>query len=1040
MKSISRREFIKYITVAIASQALPDNAFAVQYSNYRNYATIPITGQAGAGTDYTIKLEVHAGSGSNAAGVIYLENKCFNFPVDIVPTDTSLNPLAFWYSNDTGDSTTKYFYIKVTDDLDSNQSIYLWFGKYNASDLRSGADTFIEFDDFSVSHWWRYSGNPINEPTDLSATHTTIQTSVTSGSSQANNARKITRTSNGDLHTVYHKTTDGKSNIQYAKSTNGGTSWTETALTASSTYNYQRPAIAVDSSDHLHVVWSGGNASGNQIHYKEWTGSSWGSTSELTNDAYDNLVPSIVVDSSDNIHISYCAKTAGYSSNYQIIAMKRTAGGSWGSAVAVTGLAYNQLFPDIAVDSNDYLHISWYGKYASSTTYDQIRYSKSTDSGATWAATTTITSDSSDCRYASMAIDNSDYIYIAYRPVTNGIYTEIKLAKYISSWALSDINATTNYSQDPPSITIDKLGNLFVVWYGTYADSATYQQIRFTFSADSGTTWGTVENLTSSSSAHQTWPSLMYAKYPDFVDTTFDKAYTLIYSDTTTLKYLAMPANVRSTRSPSVYYYDGTYYMSYYGYYFTEADAEPRVVGVATSSDGKTWTNSTQNPVLYPSRNGTDWDQYHNLVMIMYHTGSEFWGFYLGSSVNGGAISTGKATSPDGETWTKITDGIGGTSKVLAPGGTDEWDEGGVYVNSIVWRADQGESGEYWMYYRGYNAALTVSKIGLAKSTDGITFTKYASNPIMEPDQAWETTYNKIGTMMVWYDASDSKWKALYQGLSYVTGSGNKMGYAESTDGVAWTKSASNPVFSHDDNYAWESYYLDHAPAMPVPIGGDASVGTYHYYNAVNVATGANRLGMLIHDGTGNWTMTAPARSYDVIHDSGWRQYSGDLIRTTFGGSSRLTSSSGNDISSFGTSITSNKAVGAIMYQLTSGKTNRLTLDISSSTAHYAAGFGPSDTLLIEEDSTSRATTAKVVPEDTWIDVFFGRSSNTLYAGYDGTVVSWEDSSPKTAAKAGVKLPASSGYLAAIFVRKYIYPEPVVGTATNYANRKRLIW
>jgi len=44
---------------------------------------IPITGQAGAGTNYQVPLTVHSGPGSDSNGVVYLNNHCTDFPNDI---------------------------------------------------------------------------------------------------------------------------------------------------------------------------------------------------------------------------------------------------------------------------------------------------------------------------------------------------------------------------------------------------------------------------------------------------------------------------------------------------------------------------------------------------------------------------------------------------------------------------------------------------------------------------------------------------------------------------------------------------------------------------------------------------------------------------------------------------------------------------------------------------------------------------------------------------------------------------------------------
>lgn len=78
--------------------------------------------------------------------------------------------------------------------------------------------------------------------------------------------KKLSRTSDGVLHTVYYRSDGQYLQIYHSYSSDNGETWTEEALTSES-YNQTYPAIAVDSNDYLHVVWSD---SGN-IKYRKYT-------------------------------------------------------------------------------------------------------------------------------------------------------------------------------------------------------------------------------------------------------------------------------------------------------------------------------------------------------------------------------------------------------------------------------------------------------------------------------------------------------------------------------------------------------------------------------------------------------------------------------------------------------------------------------------------------------------------------------------------------------------------------------------------------
>ncbi|MCS2583133.1 hypothetical protein NXY00_07195 [Bacteroides sp. BFG-551] len=76
----------------------------------------------------------------------------------------------------------------------------------------------------------------------------------------------------------------------------------------------------------------------------------------------------------------------------------------------------------------------------------------------------------------------------------------------------------------------------------------------------------------------------------------------------------------------------------------------------------------------------------------------------------------------------------------------------------------------------------------------------YSGNPILTPDQEWEKTGTKGAAFAapfsdgVWYDEKEGKYKMWYMagGGSYATSGAGVTCYAESTDGINWTK----PVLS----------------------------------------------------------------------------------------------------------------------------------------------------------------------------------------------------------------------------------------------------
>jgi len=208
--------------------------------------------------------------------------------------------------------------------------------------------------------------------------------------------RKQIRTSDGTLYAVYHKQLAGQYQIYVKKSTDGVTWTDETRISTYSemeSYPQSVPSIAVDSQDHLHVVW-GGKATGytvaNQIWYAEYTDfwqtptrvSGYGDGGDMGNFIQAN--PCIAVDSDDRLHVVWFGKSP-FRAQHQIWYRKYTM--SWGGIVRIStygNMAVNdQLYPSIAVDSQDYLHVVWIGKATGYIDYNKIWYAVYTDSWAT---------------------------------------------------------------------------------------------------------------------------------------------------------------------------------------------------------------------------------------------------------------------------------------------------------------------------------------------------------------------------------------------------------------------------------------------------------------------------------------------------------------------------------------------------------------------------------------------------------------------------------------------------------------------------------
>ena len=170
----SRKKFLAILLAVIITSIcffvvfnLPAPAVSVENKNllagldYRK--SHDIQGSPGAGTDYQIKITAHYQKGADSGSDVYLASKCQkNFDDVRFTAADGLTLLDYWLETK-ADADYAVFWVKVNDNLDSNQTIYIYYGNTTIFSTSNMQTTFPFADDFSGNNLnnteWRTFGS-----------------------------------------------------------------------------------------------------------------------------------------------------------------------------------------------------------------------------------------------------------------------------------------------------------------------------------------------------------------------------------------------------------------------------------------------------------------------------------------------------------------------------------------------------------------------------------------------------------------------------------------------------------------------------------------------------------------------------------------------------------------------------------------------------------------------------------------------------------------------------------------------------------------
>jgi len=292
-----------------------------------------------------------------------------------------------------------------------------------------------------------------------------------------------------------YNTSTGWSNITIISDGYNGSYWND-----GESY---KPKIAVDSSNAVHVVWhdytAGVWGTDIEIMYATYTTATGWSNVTVISDGYNGVYwnddfsfdPAIAVDSSDKVHVVWEDFTDGaWGTDIEIMYATYTTSTGWSNVTIISdgydGSYWNDAGsynPAIAIDRSDKVHVVW-DDYTDGVWGVDAEIMYATYTTATGWSNVTIISDGLNNIYwndglstnPAIAVDSSNDVHVVWHDATYGVWgtdAEIMYAHFTSDfgWLLPRIISdgyNGSYWNDGhsynPKIAVDRSNAVHVVW------------------------------------------------------------------------------------------------------------------------------------------------------------------------------------------------------------------------------------------------------------------------------------------------------------------------------------------------------------------------------------------------------------------------------------------------------------------------------------------------------------------------------------------------------------------------------------------------
>ena len=259
--------------------------------------------------------------------------------------------------------------------------------------------------------------------------------------------------------------------------------------------NAHKAGIASDDNGNVFAVWQQGGTAA--IYFSKFDGNSWSTPVEVSNNDLRNEEPSVIVNSAGTVFVVWNTDTEADGLEWILCSTSSDGGTTWGSQDTLssadgilggTSTESGRCF--LAAGPNGKVVCSWFEVPDDGA--DQEIMINQFD-GQNWSGEKRVSdNDALGYRYPTAAIDQSENIYVIYRPFS----PRQSLVMKKKGWSDSDWPATADtvvaqgFTGYKPFMGVDMDDNLYVVYRADMvADTTGLEQISYVTSGDGGATW-----------------------------------------------------------------------------------------------------------------------------------------------------------------------------------------------------------------------------------------------------------------------------------------------------------------------------------------------------------------------------------------------------------------------------------------------------------------------------------------------------------------------------------------------------------------------